>query len=152
MNSFDELQFQLDLMDEEWNVGSTDVNLLAQKLVETLTNSLDKHAPLIEKTVTSQWGIKMWWTPEIAHDVKERDRLYKRAMFTRNERDWQNYKQQRNKALQTIRCQKRKYYNEKIDDVKDNSVEMWKTLKMLLKGPVNSGKKGCHFQQPSRKG
>lgn len=54
------------------------------------------------------------------------------AKYTNSRDDWDVYKYQRNKTVQTIRKSKRGYYELNIDNVKSNPVKMWKTIKELI--------------------
>lgn len=128
----DNTGFQLRLMEMEWRTNSKDVNLQAVCLTDNLQSALNEFAP--QKTILAgeKWGNKKWWTKEIKNEMWLRDNLYKRAVITKTEGDWQNFRQQRNLVVALIRNTKNIYYNEKIDDVKDNPNEMWKTLKTLI--------------------
>ena len=149
---FNELNFQLDLMDNEWLPDCTDTNVLAEKLARSLINVLDKHAPVEEKVLKCSWANKMWWTPTIGQEILERDRLYRTAVITQQEEDWRYYKQKRNAVVNGIRQQKEIFYQEKIDEVKDNPVEMWKTLKQLVKSnKKENNKEGIIFNNEMEK-
>lgn len=139
--NFIELNFQLDLIGTKWVPNSTDTNYLAETLVDSIISTLNKHAPIEEKTVKSRWANKQWWTPTIGLEIIERDKMYTRATITQHEQDWITYKIQRNKVVQIIRHQKEIFYHEKIDEVKHDTVEMWKTLKQLVKGDKTANKK-----------
>lgn len=138
---FNEINFQLDLMKTEWLSDCTNTNYLAEHLAKSLITVLDKHAPIEQKIVKSSWANTMWWTPTIGQEIAERDKMYRRAVITQQDIDWQNYKIKRNSVVQLIRRQKEVFYQEKIDEVKDNPVEMWKTLKQLVKSNKKDNKK-----------
>lgn len=144
MDNFNELQYQLDLMKCQWTPDSTNTDLLSKQLVRTITDTLENHAPITEKLVNEQWGNKLWWNKTIDYQMKERDILYKRAMYTQESSDWKEYRQQRNRVVELVKSEKEKYYRQKIDEVKHDSKEMWKTLKRLIKGGKQN-KKGIWF-------
>lgn len=146
-SKFNELDFQLDLMDTQWTSDSTDVNRLSEELVSGIMKVLNEHAPVKERRVNSRWACNDWWTPIIGENIAHRDQLYQKAELTNLKNDWENYKKQRNKVVCLLRKQKESYYREKIDERKGNSVEMWKTLKQLVKNDHKVGKKdGIVFQ------
>lgn len=142
---FDTLNFQLDLMDTEWNRDSTDVNVLAEQLVGGMMRTLNKYAPKKEKVTKSKWIDKKWWTLDIEMNIKKRDQLYRKAVITKDNGDFTEYKMQRNRVVDLIRRQKTNYYNTKIDMNKNNSKEMWKTIKKLVGGKSCSKHAGIHF-------
>jgi hypothetical protein len=126
-----ELQFQLDVMQEEWDPSCTNVNVLAENMVNNIERTINKHIPLEEKVIREEWGHKKWWTQIIGEEIKKRDEYYKQAIITQRDREWIGYRQQRNKVVTMIRTQKKKYYEDNIDKVKNEPIKMWSTLKQL---------------------
>lgn len=63
MKTFNGLQFQLDLMDCRWPRNQKNTSEKADYIVQIVTQQLDKHAPLRQRTIQNQWGNKKWWTP-----------------------------------------------------------------------------------------
>ena len=55
-----------------------------------------------------------WITPELNHDMFERDRLKKVASRSQSDADWTNYKQQKNKDNCNVKKAKITYYNNLI--------------------------------------
>lgn len=132
MNKFNEMQFQLDLIEYTWPENLKTTNEKANHLVQIVTEKLNIYAPIIEKRVVTKWGSKEWWTPQIGEEISKRDRLFKRATITKLEDDWNLYRQQRNSVVSLIRDQKQNFYHQKIDEVKGDSKEMWDTLKYIF--------------------
>ncbi|XP_030752260.1 uncharacterized protein LOC115879515 [Sitophilus oryzae] len=132
MRNFNELEFQLDLMDMAWPDGNGNIDIMANCLVKGIMENLNKHAPLKERITTNKWGNKKWWTPEIKMEITERDRFYKRAIITGDVEDWTKFKQKRNAVVQIIKDRKQAYYHEKIDECKGDSKEMWRSLKSII--------------------
>lgn len=53
--------------------------------------------------------------------------------------DTQQFKNKRNAVVKLIKIKKKEYYENKIDQNKDNSTSMWKTLKEVIRGePVGA--------------
>ena len=129
-----ENNFQDDLKETEWNILNKDTDSLSNHLVNTVLTCLNNHAPEKDILVDVRWGHNKWWTNEIKLEIKNRDTKYKRAIITGTEEDWNEFKKTRNNVVTLIRNQKKSYYNEKIDEVKNDSEEMWKTLKLLVYG------------------
>lgn len=144
-NSINEIQFQLDLKDEEWLPDCTDTNKIADKLTHTIINMLNKHAPEKEISISNSHGNKNWFNTEIKQKIKDRDTQYKRAIITGEDSEWTDFKNKRNEVVKLIREQKQKYYAEKIEDKKHDPTELWKTLKTLVKGNVKNKKTGIMF-------
>lgn len=141
--NFNELNFQLDLIKYEWKCDAN-INLMSDNFVYQILQTLNKHAPckvIKERNLIS----KGWWNTEIKMQIQERDNLFKRATITKTANDWENYKKKRNEVVMTIRQKKSNYYMMKIDEAKDDSKEMWKTLKELLNGSKINGKNEIAF-------
>lgn len=130
--NFNELQFQLALMDGTWAPNCTNTDVLAEMIVQNILTILNIHAPEVQKIIPCKWANKDWWTREIGQQINIRDELYKKAIITNDASHWESYKKQRNKIVNLVRKEKAKYYNEKIDECKGNSIDMWKTLKQLV--------------------
>ena len=64
--------------------------------------------------------------------MEERDKKYKKAIITRCSDDWDEYKKERNNITSIINKSKENYFLNKIDGNKNNTREMWKSLKCLL--------------------
>ncbi|XP_056646410.1 uncharacterized protein LOC130451424 [Diorhabda sublineata] len=138
--SMDVMGFQLKLMDMAWP-QSQNTNKLAECLIDNLLCALNQFAP--ERTVvyTEKFGDKKWWNEEISNEIRLRDHLYQRAIVTKADEDWNNYRQQRNKVVSMIRNTKTNYFNDKIDLLKDDPTEMWKTIRKLINSKTNEGPK-----------
>lgn len=132
IKNFNEIQFQVDLMNYRWTTNLKTTSEKANYLVQIITEQLDQHAPVRERTVQSQWGNRGWWTPQIKQEIIERDKLYKRAVITKDDDDWRAYREQRNRVVEVLRGQRQSYYHQKIDVVKGDSREMWKCLKDII--------------------
>ena len=89
------------------------------------------------REITIQEKRKEWFNESVLVVIKSRDRAYKKFQLTNEEDDWQAYKIERNKASRVIENEKRRYYESKVDAVKYDSVEMWKTLKKMLEVVIN---------------
>ena len=136
--NFDELKFQMDLMDTEWDRNSTDIDKLADTLIDSISIMVNKYASLKQKIIKKQWADKQWWTVDIDLNIQERDQLYRRAVITKSNEDFNEYRMQRNKVVNMIRQQKSIYYNTEIDLNKNNSTQMWKTIKKIIGGKTKN--------------
>lgn len=104
---FKEIDFQKDLMETEWNRNSTYINILADQLVNSILDTLNKHAPMKETNIKSNWANKKWWSTEMDVELKKRDQLYRKAVITKNNDDFKEYKLQRNKVINMLRERKK---------------------------------------------
>lgn len=130
--NMDVLQYQLSLINRHWPPNCSECDILADNLTTNLIELLNEFAPEKEKVIGQKWGNKMWWNQEIDEQIKIRDQFYQKAINTITDEDWNIYKRQRNRIVTLIRTSKVRYYDEKIDQNKQNSTEMWKTLKSIV--------------------
>lgn len=71
-----------------------------------------------------------WFNEKIRDAIKNRNDLYEIWKYSKRDRDWLNYKQQRNKTLQLTRCSKTKYLKTKLDPHLDAKL-FWKNVRNL---------------------
>ena len=91
---------------------------------------LDKYAPLQSKKIKSKRS--PWISSDIKHLMTARDNLKRKAIITKLETDWEDYKKARNETNTLLRQAKRDYYSKKIYTEKQNTIAAWKTINILL--------------------
>jgi len=112
---------------------------------QSVTNDLDQKAAVLTdvlKTSTSQLvsekfvdldNSNSWYTLDLLRLKHKRNNLYIKCNRTNSSSDWHNYSVTRNKYSQLLRKTRSEYIRNKIDQHKDNSKELWKILKNLMK-------------------
>ena len=73
-----------------------------------------------------------WVTEELLTSIKRRDYLQKIASRSKYENDWLNFKQQRNFVVNLKNRLKKQYFQNVIDESKDDSKKLWKTLNSII--------------------
>ena len=103
----------------------------------TLTDILEKHAPLKEKVIRLQ-PLAPWYNNEIQKAKRERRKWERKYKKSRDNADAQILKQ-KHKAVQDM-CDKAKkeYYNTKINDAKNDQKELFKICNGLLHKTKNT--------------
>lgn len=110
------------------------VNGRAEKLINSIVGTLNIAAPKKLFKIPNVWYGKKWFTDEIRVATEARDEAYCRAVDTKAEQDWVDYKNERNAVVKLIREKKKEYNENMIDQNKSDPVKMWKTLKEVIKG------------------
>lgn len=132
MNKYNPTFLQNFIIGNNWNNDITDVNVLANSFIDNLSYVMNEMCP-IQKIVTKrQYEEKKWITNDIKSMMRDRDVLYKRAILSKSNNTWNEYKFIRNKIIKQINIEKNKFYVNKIDNNKHNAYELWKHLKTLL--------------------
>lgn len=114
--------------------NNLEVNERAEKFVQNMVAALDRVAPKKKFKIPKLWEGKKWYSDDIRIATNTRDEAYARAVSTRNEQDWSQFKIERNAVVKIIRKKKKEYYENMIDDNKNDPVLMWKTLKEVIRG------------------
>ena len=73
-----------------------------------------------------------WITNSIKGLINTRDKLKRKAIITKLETDWSNYKKVRNQVNIELRNAKKNYYSSKLADQKCNPKKAWKSINNLL--------------------
>ena len=77
---------------------------------------------------------KPWMNSHIIELIYKRDYLKRKAIKYKNEETWLLYKRVRNDVIEMIKCSKRQYYENSIQESRHNPTKMWKVLKQLTHG------------------
>ena len=77
---------------------------------------------------------KPWMNSHIIELIYKRDYLKRKAIKYKNEETWLLYKRARNDVTEMIKCSKRQYYENSIQESRHNPTKMWKVLKQLTHG------------------
>ncbi len=107
-----------------------DANCAAEAFNQNVLSVLDKLAPITKKRVRE--SSPRWITEELLKAIKLRDYLKKTTSRTKLENDWLNFKKQRNFAINLKNRLKKEHFQNTIDENKDNSKKLWKTLNSLI--------------------
>ena len=91
---------------------------------------VDKHAPLKKFTVRS--ARTPWLDKEIKELMKQRDQAKKTAVTTGYKVDWEVYRKLRNSVTKLNRNRKKLYYENRINDSRNDNKKLWNTLNDLL--------------------
>lgn len=121
----------------ERNIGQSLVqgtNERACRFVNSIVDALDITAPRKEFRIPKVWEGKVWFSEEISEAATSRDKAFKRAIIENTECSWVQYKIERNAVVKIIREKKKEYYENMIDNNRDDPTNMWKVLKELVKG------------------
>jgi hypothetical protein len=118
-----------------------DVSVRATKFVDSIVDALDATAPRKLVRIPKIWEGKRWFSDEIREAAARRDEAYKKARYEDTEQNWLQFKIERNTVVKLIRVKKKEYYENMIDDNKENPTNMWKALKEILRGePIGTKK------------
>ena len=107
-----------------------DVDLAVRLVSEKNIAILDQMAPM--KTVQIRTNYIPWLSQLTKDLMQERDRLQKLAVETKNQDDWRNYKNLRNRINNRLKSEEKDWQRSKIKDCGQDSKKLWKSIKDIL--------------------
>ena len=117
-------------LDWETVLNAVDVNVAAEVFNKNVLDVLNVLAPVTKKRVRE--SNPQWVNEELLNSIKRRDYLKKVASRSKSETDWLNFKQQRNFVVHLKDRLKKQHFQSLIDENRDNSKKLWKTLNTLI--------------------
>ena len=111
---------------------------LADQFSSTMSNILDKHAPLMTKTVVDR-PPKPWISPEILETKRERSRLERCWRHSHFPPDRSRFRSQCKFVRKLINKAKSVFFSNLVSESSSNPHSLWKTLNSILhRTPPNS--------------
>ena len=132
MKRFNQHHFNEDLLAQPWeqNVLQSNTDSMWTLWKELFLEVLDKHAPV--QHIRKKSSSIPWLTGEMKKLLFGGGGGGRRAMITKLNADWDEYKASRNKVNIALRQAKADYYRNKIATQNNNPKEAWKTINSLL--------------------
>ena len=138
LKSIDLHSFKADLLRTDvFCSPSSDASMFADQLCSSLTNTLDKHAPLIKITVPTRKS-NPWFTEEIRSAKRLRSHLETIFRKTHLSNDFSAFKAQAKKVSKLISSSKSKFFRSTISKLRDQPRNLWSTLNSLLDRKPNA--------------
>jgi hypothetical protein len=111
---------------------------MANELTKSWEESLNMLCPYYRKyTINEKYCHKAWFNLDIQNAMKQRHDLYKLAILSKSEESWNEYRTMRNNVVTMIRQAKNNYYQNLVENRKNQPKELWKKLKRLLPGKTD---------------
>ena len=131
LKNFNETEFLRDLHMIDWNRVTTynNPNEMWVFWKHLLASVIDKHAPFRTKRVKNKRS--PWITNELLREIHKRDFLKKKAASTNDPSIWKQFKDARNKANNSVKKAKRKYFSENLDANKSDPRKTWRLINEL---------------------
>ena len=139
LKNFNEAEFLRDLRMIDWNRVTThnNPNEMWDVWQHLLACVIDKHAPLRTKRVKNKRS--PWITNELLREMRL-DFLKKKAASTNDPSIWKQFKDARNKANNSVKKAKRKYFSDNLDAYKSDPRKTWRLINELKFRQNNSTK------------
>ena len=107
----------------------SDVNFAYSDLVNKITQVLNNLAPY--KTITVKNQSNEWFDGELAEQISNRDKLFKKFKKSKLHIDELIYKEAKNTVQRLIKEKKKKCFSKKLEENIGEPKELWKNLKKL---------------------
>jgi len=102
-----------------------------------LTKCIDTHAPFTKKTIKGKPC--PWLTESIKKQMNDRDKILRKARSSKNENDWTEYKNMKNRVNNLIKSAKSKHNKKLLNENISKPEKFWRQIKSLY--PTNKRKK-----------
>jgi len=119
------------LLNNDLNLN-INVNDYSNTFINIVTNALNVVCPYEKRKILLKWVNNKWYDDEIRYVSRLRDTSYERAIFTRQDIDWTNYKYLRNKTVKMIDVKRKSYLCNEINENKGNTKELWRIIKEIV--------------------
>ena len=130
--NFNEGSFLEELENKPWHAVSEEENpeLALNLFMQLFLSVADKHAPVRKQTVKSVRS--PWIDNEIKTSMTLRNAAKQKASESGSLADWQIYCKLRNNVTKMNRKKKKCYYQTRINEVRTDSKQLWKTFNNAL--------------------
>lgn len=140
--------FLIDLKNQlqaiQLNKSTHNVNKDAEDLTQVFINTLNIHAPLRKMSRSEKrLNKKPWITKGILKSIKFKNNLYKKCFKCDNPDQRKFYKKFSNKLTHIKNLAKRQYFNNLLQENKNNSQKTWSIINELI-----NSKKSCNTKLP----
>ena len=121
-----------ELLNKDWHsVYKTNCPLKAwSKMKDFLTDTLNYHAPFIQKKVKGRTCL--WLNETVKSQMNERDRLLRTARKTNKEIDWKNNKKKRKLVKNEPQRAKNIFYKNELREHSEKPSKFWETIKKIF--------------------
>ena len=106
-----------------------DINKAYNDFIQKIMNVIDKVAPLKERRVKQ--NSQEWFDGEIADEIKNRDKLFRKFKKSKLQIDKDNYNAARHKLQKMIINKKRAFLENKLTESIGKLKDLWKALRSL---------------------
>jgi len=108
------------------------INEVADRVVDTIVECIDIVAPKKSIVIKNKWQGKQWFSEDIYELMNQRNLAHRVARSNNSSKEWNLFKQLRNKVVDTCRKTKREYLGKRLDKNKGEPKQMWKLLQEML--------------------
>ena len=123
-----------DIHNIDWDcIDSMNVNDAFDFFHSTLTNTIDKHCPKQEYSVSYGKIIRdPWVTKGLINSIRRQKTLYRKQLHTSDPTDTTRYITYRNTLKKLLRRSKLSYFNNKCLEYKQNSRKLWQLINQVI--------------------
>ena len=135
---FNQARYEEDVKNANWSKVflEKDPDEALQAFNGILMTIVDYHVPLKKFTVKNV--NTPWLDKELKEHMRERDQVKLTAISSSLKSDWQIYCKLRNFVTKSNKKKKKLYYENRINEIKHDSKQLWNTLNYLLRGNTKS--------------
>ena len=125
--NIDTLVQQLTAVDWSIIYDCENVDNCAELLTDIVEKHFNENALVISKRVKGR--LCPWLDADLKNRMNARDKMYRKASKSKNEEDWNRYKQLRNKCINELRYAKNRYYEVMLNENKADPSNFWSIIR-----------------------
>ena len=147
LKNYNKDDFQAKLLSVDWNsvILSDNVNDAWFSFKKLFLSAIDSIAPL--KQIRIKQRSNPWMNANILQAINDRDKAFHKYTHVKSEENFNSFQMFRNKVQNLVYSAKKDYFTNSIEQNKNDSKSLWKTLKSLglpsKKGSDNSSSNIC---------
>jgi len=134
-------KFKHELQQFDWDnlVNLPDVNSMYARFTAVFQHLYNNSFPIQNKIIKASEIHRPWLTKAIRNSINKKHSLYKNYQKLRSEQSYSVYKIYRNKLTTILRKAEKRYYLQKLENVKSNLAKTWKILNAITSRNVKKG-------------
>lgn len=144
--------FRQDLLNQSWDgvYDNGDVDSAYSTFLRMFSTLYDKHCPLREYYSKKKHTSCPWITKGLLNACKKKNTLYREFIKGKTKEAENRYKKYKNKLTHIIRANKKDYYKRLLDDNKNNTKGIWKSLNSIIRNGTSSNNYPKYFIDDGR--
>ena len=135
LKTYDPINFQHELLTKFDNIPKENqiVTELSNNIINSFTNTLDVHAPIVKRTRKEMKNRKKTWlTKGILDSIKIKTKWFKKYMKLKNTHNYSQYKLYRDKLNKIIKTSKKNYYKAYFYEHQKYSKKSWNGINEII--------------------
>ena len=144
--NYDKTTFQEEIRwhsnwEDFWEVDQNEPDKMWEVIFETIQEVADKHCPF--RNMNIREDTPQWLTKEIISEINHKDFLYRKAKKSKNDEDWEIFRQKKNEVKKLLATAKENFIKNKLDELEGNPRKFWREINKISGLGKNKNGRKC---------